>query len=63
MLQVTDPREEFQGPRSGMVRRGQRQRGAVIMSAGGALRIASASIPASPAGPGTVRVPAAGGVR
>ena len=50
---------------NGMVRRGQHQRGVVIISAGSAPRIASALIPGSLAGPGAVRVPAAGagGVR
>ena len=48
-----------------MVRRGRRQPGAVIMSAGRAPRIASASIPASPVGTGqaaTVTAVAAGPV-
>ena len=39
-------------PHDGMVRCGRRQPGAMIMSAGRAPRIASASIPATPAGPG-----------
>jgi hypothetical protein len=39
------------GPYDGMPRRGQRQPGAAIMSAGRAPRIVSASIPASPTGP------------
>ena len=38
-------------PHDGMVRCGRRQPGAMIMSAGRAPRIASASIPATPAGP------------
>ena len=52
MPQVATPRGRAPEPHDGMVRRGRRQPGAVIMSAGRVPRIASALIPASPAGPG-----------
>ena len=64
-VRVITPLGRAIGPRDGMVRRGQRQPGAVIMSAGRAPRIASASIPASPVGTGqavTVAAVAAGPV-
>ena len=57
MPQVTTPPGRAPEPRDGMVRRGQRQPGAVIMSAGRAPRIASASISAR------VLAAGAGGVR
>jgi hypothetical protein len=65
MPQVTTPPGRAPEPHDGMVRRGQREPGAVIMSAGRAPRIASASVPASPVGTGqaaTVTAVAAGPV-
>ena len=52
MRQVTTPREERQNPTTGWSGAAGASLGAVIMSAGRAPRIASASIPASPAGTG-----------
>jgi hypothetical protein len=52
MPQAATPREDARTPRRDSQARSARQPGAVIMSQGRALRIAPASIPASPARPG-----------